>query len=140
VCSGDEACVGGECATLASLLDPDCRVVNGVIWCMYDIDPDTGFGETNRTCTETCEQAGLAVVADNAAYIAQNTQAECEDISDAFSIDPFAVFVLDHPYCVAYDTTDGSFGCSVDMDCQGFSVETATLDAAYVCACREVEP
>jgi hypothetical protein len=140
VCTGNEACVGGQCATLASLLDPDCRVVNGVIWCMYDIDPETGIGETNRTCTETCEQAAMAVVADNAAFIAQNTQGECEDIYGAFAGDASAVFVLEHPYCVAYDTGDGSFGCSVDAECQEYSVATATPGATYVCACREVEP
>jgi hypothetical protein len=122
------------------LLDPDCRVVNGVIWCMYDIDPETGIGETNRTCTETCEQAALAVVADNAAFIAQNTQGECEDIYGAFAGSASAVFVLNHPYCVAYDTEAGSFGCSVDAECQEYSVATATPGAAYVCACREVEP
>jgi hypothetical protein len=140
VCTGDEACVAGVCLLLASLLDPDCRVVNGVIWCMYDIDPDTGLGEPNRNCSETCDQAGLAVVADNAAFVAQNTQGECENIAEAFGGNASAVFVLDQPYCVGFDTGDGSLGCSVDSGCQADSISTATPDSVYVCGCREVEP
>jgi hypothetical protein len=135
-CGDDQACAGGSCLDLATL-DPDCRIVSGTLWCMYDIDAETGVGEADRTCTEVCAQASFIPEAGNATFIAQNSLSDCQAISDAFETNPVSVQVYDQPFCVAYDTQTNVFGCSVDNDCQDYSVDTATMDAVYVCACRE---
>ena len=83
----------GECPALSVLvgftaggdlicrsLDSTCVVANGLTWCYND-------GACGEACNDVCASKGLTPIADNTVWHeAQNTEAECQAISQAFGL------------------------------------------------------
>ncbi|MHB8419212.1 MAG: hypothetical protein ACYDCL_14140 [Myxococcales bacterium] len=76
-CSGATPyCIDGLCSTQPS----SCEVVGGIRWCY---DPNN----CGQGCDQVCANLGLPFTISDAAWLAaQDTQAECQAINDAFGV------------------------------------------------------
>ncbi|MFO7179972.1 MAG: hypothetical protein DIU78_014835 [Pseudomonadota bacterium] len=130
-CDADEACVAGQCQKLVTALHENCREYAGAIWCVYD-----DF-EEGRSCTETCQHAGMTVSDDTSVVESIDSESECGALLDAFSTDALPVEVVDDSDVCAGIVAGSTLFCSSSPDCVvAAPSQPGHADVRQICPCQ----
>ena len=138
VCGATETCIAGTCVS-------SCRIVAGVRWCY---DPNN----CGQACNQVCANLGLPFTIDDATWLAaQDTDAECQAIHDAFGLGG-PISVGSYTYACAENSgphtspggLSGTFFCSNYSGCpanhrtnmDGLGVACGASSFRSVCPCQ----
>lgn len=138
VCGAMEACIAGTCV-------PSCRIVAGIRWCY---DPNN----CGQACNTVCANLGLPFTIDDATWFAaQDTDAECQAIHDAFGLSG-AISLGSYAYACAENAGPhtspgglvGTFYCSTFSGCpashrtnaDGLNIACGSSSFRSVCPCQ----
>jgi hypothetical protein len=113
-----------------SCAHPGCRIVSGVLWCR-----DTSLA---RSCNTFCSSIGLGnpTISDADWSAAQDTIAECDQLSAAFGFDATATSLESTTYTCAEIRNATTFVCSTAPGCPAsHRTGSDTGNHAAVCPC-----